>query len=428
MTIRRPTDRQSGLVAAAAVFAAAELGAGLLIGRFFDWGRAEALVFFAFRPWLVLVGTLVASGWTWRRRWTFYALALLLAALAESLFLGQLGGQPWREAGRGLAAGLMAAAVADLLIQAGRRLAGRRGVAVAAVLLVLLLLVPGSLYLHDRVAIGPSRPRPAEGRPPLTLMTGLPLVWGETGAFDPASRPAAAFRYLQREFDVRPIDRLDPESLPDGTALLLAQPRLLEPSELVALDAWVRRGGRALILVDPRLTWPTELPLGDFRRPPGAHRLSPLLGHWRLGLEGVEPPSRVVHEVTQQGRRRRLILETPGRFSVGSGGCRAEMSGLVVRCAIGRGRVLLIADADLLRDELWAGAGDVPAARHRRLADNPLVVAGWIDALEGRERRRAARPVHWLDGKANGAAAVAAGLIPILSSLVLVLLLRRRRG
>ena len=67
-------------------------------------------------------------------------------------------------------------------------------------------------------------------KPELTLMTGLPLVWGETGPFDPASRPAAAYASLRREFAVRPIDYLDAPALGDSRLLLLAQPRTLAPA------------------------------------------------------------------------------------------------------------------------------------------------------------------------------------------------------
>jgi hypothetical protein len=49
------------LFAGAAAFAAAELAAGLLIGRFFASGRAEALLFLAFRPALLLVAALLAA-------------------------------------------------------------------------------------------------------------------------------------------------------------------------------------------------------------------------------------------------------------------------------------------------------------------------------------------------------------------------------
>ena len=124
--------------------------------------------------------------------------------------------------------------------------------------------------------------------PDLMLMTALPLIWGEGGAFDPASRPQLSYKQLQREFRVRPLDVLDEAGLASGRLLLLAQPRVLAPVELVALDAWVRGGGRALILTDPLLLWPSALPIGDVRRPPAIGLLGPLLAHWGLALD---PPA-----------------------------------------------------------------------------------------------------------------------------------------
>ena len=69
----------SRLLAAGAVYGAAELGIGLLFG-FFSLGRAEALLFYAFRPWLLLVAALLVSRRPLGERLTFYAAALLLAA------------------------------------------------------------------------------------------------------------------------------------------------------------------------------------------------------------------------------------------------------------------------------------------------------------------------------------------------------------
>jgi hypothetical protein len=86
-------------------------------------------------------------------------------------------------------------------------------------------------------------------------MTGLPLVWGEKGAFDPDSRPAAVYAELDKAFDFRPVDVLDPATLERGRLLFLAQPQRLAPAELSALDAWIRSGGRALILADAPAAW-----------------------------------------------------------------------------------------------------------------------------------------------------------------------------
>jgi hypothetical protein len=418
---RSKTDR---LLAGAGAFAAVELGAALTLGGFFAWGRAEALLFFAFRPWLLLAAAALIADWPWRRRLAFYLLALATAGLAESLYLTALGGRPWPEMLRGWAAGLALAVAIDLSIQVGRRLAGRVGRWIAAVLLMLALLLPGGQRPYETLALGPTGPRPVAERPPLVLMTGLPLVWGESGPFDPESRPAAFYSALQREFTIRPVDYLDSRALAGDRLLLLAQPRMLEPRELVALDAWVRGGGRALILADPELLWPSRLPVGDSRRPPPASLLSPLLSHWRLRLHTSAGRPILTEHLNDRGRTRRIVLAAPGRIEA-AGPCRPGSRDWLAACRIGDGRALVVADADLLRDNLWTAPSPRGTARHARLADNPLVVAGWLDRLAGLERERAERPVQWHRAGANRGLALILAALPILG-LFTAFRLRRR--
>ncbi len=402
------------LLAGAAAFAAAEFAAGLLVGRFFAWGRAEALLFLAFRPALLVVTVLLAARYGWRWRAALYGLALLTAGLSESLLLTAVGGAPWLEMLRGWAAGAPLALLLDLAIQLGRRIRGRVGQAVAAALAALLLFVPGALAPYEALVLGPTGARPVAARPELLLMTGLPIVWGETGPFDPAGRPAAAYRLLQQEYAVRPLDHLDARTLSGGRLMLLAQPRMLEPTELVALDDWVRRGGRLLLLADPALRWPSRLPLGDLRRPPPASLLSPLLGHWGLRLETAPDRPLVVDHLRARAATRRLALAAPGRFAALGDRCRVGPRDFLAFCRIGAGRVLLVADADLLHDHLWAGPGGRGAERHARQADNGLLIADWLDRLAGLDRRRAARPVRWLLPPVDRGRAVALGALPIL--------------
>ncbi|HWT12452.1 MAG TPA: hypothetical protein VN231_06840 [Allosphingosinicella sp.] len=406
------------LLAGAAAYASAELGSGLLLGRFFDWGRAEALLFFAFRPWLLVAAALLVRRFDSGSRAACYALALLTAGLSESLLLVAMGGAPWPEMLRGWAAGGALVLGADLLFQLGRRSGHRAGTPVAALLAALMLLVPGALRPYEALALGPTASRPVAARPSLLLMTGLPILWGETGPFDPASRPAAAYRALQHEFAVRPLDFLDGNSLSPSGLMLLAQPRALAPTELVALDHWARQGGRILILADPDLVRPTALPAGDLRRPPPVSLLSPLLAHWGLRLEPA-PERRLALEMLRDGRHlRRLAMAAPGRFLASGGQCRTGPRDFLALCRIGRGRALLVADSDLLHDRLWAAPGPRGAERHARLADNPLIVAGWLDRLGGRHRERAAPPVRWQSPGAARAEALLLALLPILAASV----------
>ena len=407
---RRPLP---GLVAASAAFAAAELLAGILLFGFFSLGRAEALLFYAFRPWLLLVAALLVSRRPLGERLTFYAAALLLAGVSQSLFLLILGASsPWLEAARGLTAGAAVAAVADAAIQLGRRLLKRVGTALAAAALAGLFIVPGGLSPYEAIVLAEPKRAP-QPRSDLMLISALPLMWSELGPLDPEGRPAAAYQALEREFRIRPLDVLDAAGLGRGRLLLLAQPRALAPDELVALDAWVRRGGRALILTDPMLLWPSELPLGDIRRPPAIGLLGPLLAYWGLGLEPPRRHRAEVEHVPVGGQDRRMILFAPGRFSRRGDACAIRSRGFLADCRIGEGRAILIADADLMHDRLWAGEGAAAGRRHVRIADNPLVLADLLDELAGERRTRAEAPVEWIDPSADRRLALGLALLPL---------------
>lgn len=159
--------------------------------------------------------------------------------------------------------------------------------------------------------------------PRVTLFTALPLMWGEGDPGDVLSGRAKRSAMLDG-IDVRPIDLVSAKAL-GADLLVVAQPRAMAPPELVALDAWVREGGRALIFADPRLDWPSLYPLGDPRRAPPVTLLDPLFNHWGVRLNLGEGSS--------------------GRWERGP--CLA-IDAVSIDCRIGRGRVLMIADADVL--------------------------------------------------------------------------------
>jgi hypothetical protein len=401
--------------------------AGLFAGAFPFTGRAEAFLFLVCRPWIVLlvVAAAIWLGWRWPWRLAAYGAFLLLAGLSETHFMIRLGNpDPWPEMLRGWAAGAAVALAADAVLSTVKRF-GRWWVIAAAAALAVLLALPAVRHLHERVIAPPPAAAPAAAKPNVLLMTALPLIWGESGAFDPNSRPAAIYTALQQEFTLRPIDVLDEESLGGAPLLLLIQPRWLAPGELVAVDSWVRQGGRALILTDPTLHWHSELPLGDIRRPPPTGLLKPLLDHWGLGLE-AGPRDR--ESATLVGGRR-LVTEQPGRLAPRGPDCRVLLP-LLAECRPGEGRALILADADLARDELWVGAGAEGATRHRRLSDNPLVVADLLDRLAGTQRQRLLGDARWRGDGSNFAESLLWALLPLLAILAAAASaprLRRRR-
>ena len=392
---RRRASAAAAPLIGAALFAGVELGCGLLPGGFFERARGEFVLFLAFRPWLLIAAAVLAAAWPLRSRVGFYALALLLAAASETILLAALGVPvPWCEGLRGIAGGVAVVLVADLAIQAARRWRPLAGTLLATAALAGAMGL-GAARPYEALVLGPTAPREQAGpKPKLLLMSALPLAWGEGGAFDPASRPTETYRLLEREFDLRPIDAIEPASLAGARLMLVAQPRLLAPEELVALDDWVRDGGKALILTDPQLVWARNWPPGHVLRPPATGLLGPLLAYWGLRLEPFERADLLEVEIGQS--RRRLVLQAPGTFQADGRNCRSHRFYLA-RCRIGRGEAIVLADADLLADRLWTGAASPRGGeRHLRTADNPLIVADLLDGLAGLRRDRADRPVAWL--------------------------------
>ncbi len=225
---------------------------------------------------------------------------------------------------------------------------------------LLLLLAVALLFLSSLLAYAFTRPAPDGPKPTLGLMTTLPLQWSEGGVeadLADDAQPHPAFARLSKSYDVQPLD--DVRDLAGRRMLLLAQPRAFSPAELVQLDSWVRKGGRILILADPALQWGSLYPLGDKRRPLFTSMLSPIFTHW--GLELVLPIADAEPMAIRKIGKLSIRTQTPGEWLKinrdGSGLCALAEGGLLADCKIGKGRALLVADADLLDTVYWEGRG-----------------------------------------------------------------------
>ena len=190
-------------------------------------------------------------------------------------------------------------------------------------------------------------------KPELYVLTSLPLLFDEGFGLGPAKGEAAAF--LRDHYRLKPIDL--PSQLPAGGVLLAAHPRALPAEELVALDAWVRGGGKLLLLADPLLEWPSKRPLGDRLRPPMAYADTGLLAHWGLRLDAPEKRGlyRFPNEMAD------VDTLSPGKLVKVGGGCSDDPDGISASCQLGRGEVLVIADADFLNVEGVREAGGNPS-------------------------------------------------------------------
>ncbi|NUR46103.1 MAG: hypothetical protein HOP91_08130 [Sphingomonas sp.] len=173
---------------------------------------------------------------------------------------------------------------------------------------------------------------------PLALLTSLPIMLGED--FSLKSTGSPALTALSAKFQVAPISTTSAKELREPL-LLMAQPPAQTPENLVALDNWVRRGGRVLLLADPMLEWPSKRPLGDLLRPPPMFADTGLLAHWGLRLDA--PNRRGAAVRTLAGYH--VLTISPGALY---GSCTISADRLVADCRIGKGRAIVVADADLL--------------------------------------------------------------------------------
>ena len=182
-------------------------------------------------------------------------------------------------------------------------------------------------------------PRPETQRPPLMLLTGLPLLFGEE--FSLKGGGSEALRQLKSRYRVVPIAVSSTSELARGSLMLMAQPQAQTAENLVALDDWVRRGGRVLLLADPMLEWPSKLPLGDRLRPPPMFADTGLLAHWGLRLDAPDERGPALRQLAG----REIETVSPGALF---GHCAISGDRLVARCPIGKGGAVVVADADFL--------------------------------------------------------------------------------
>ena len=192
-------------------------------------------------------------------------------------------------------------------------------------------------------------PEQGATRHKLLLLTSLPLVFGEQFSLEAKGSPVLSA--LRERYDVAPISVSSAPELARGDLLLMAHPLAQTPENLVALDAWVRKGGRVLLLADPMLEWPSERPLGDPLRPPAMFMDTGLLQHWGVRLDAPDQRGPQTREIAG----RTVLTMSPGTLA---GNCELSADRLVAHCRIGKGRVTIIADADVLNAEHLGGPSE----------------------------------------------------------------------
>lgn len=202
----------------------------------------------------------------------------------------------------------------------------------------------------------------------LGLVTSLPIYWSESVSIAEAIEGGASPHWvrdsLEEDYRLVPLDTLDGPELGRLEGLVLAQPRPLAPGENIALDEWVRAGGRLILFADPLLTEHSRYAIGDKRRPQDVALLSPILRRWGLELTFDEDQADEERGVSFAGTR--IPLRLAGLFvpaeTDAPARCALAADGVVARCTVGKGRVLVIADAAVLEaDRSAEGRGPLKA-------------------------------------------------------------------
>lgn len=193
-------------------------------------------------------------------------------------------------------------------------------------------------------------PPPRAARDRLGLFTSLPILWSEApdvaALLATPARPHWVRATLEQRARIVPLDTL--LTLQNLPALVVAQPRPLDPRENVALDDWVRGGGRLLLFADPMLTGPSDYAIGDPRRPQDVVLLSPILARWGLVLRFDDRQPMGLREIAGS----RLRVDQAGQLAAAASGvdahCQIEAAGVMADCTIGAGRALIVTDAAVL--------------------------------------------------------------------------------
>ncbi len=189
--------------------------------------------------------------------------------------------------------------------------------------------------------------------------------------------PAPIYAYWQQKYDIAAVDSFETLDGSGTDVIVLAQPPAMAPADIAAVDAWVRAGGKALILTDPMLLWHTHLPLGDKRRPLTSGLLSPLLEHWGLELQEPDEAGSGGVELDFAG----ATISTAGIGTLkllpnearDNDQCTLSVANVMASCVVGKGRAIILADADFLNHDLW------PDATTSEDSDRPADARGLTD-------------------------------------------------
>lgn len=211
-----------------------------------------------------------------------------------------------------------------------------------------------------------------QAKPRLGLISSLPLYWPQGTDFSQLLAADAPIPWqrgvLEQEYDLVLLDTLSPidegatgsefDPLEGLDRIAVIQPRGLAPSDNVAVDAWVREGGKLLLVLDPLLTGEYEAPLGSPQRPVDSALIPPIVARWGLAVSVEERDAFEdgFYEVPIADSK--LVVGHPGTIAIedpDAADCSILSRGVMARCMVGKGTVLLLADAAAFETLEFAG-------------------------------------------------------------------------
>ena len=165
---------------------------------------------------------------------------------------------------------------------------------------------------------------------------------------------------IETRYRVIPIGTTERRRFGRRACCCMAHP-LAQPAEaLVDLDRWVRGGGDCSCLQIRSSNGRASGALGDKLRPPRSFADTGLLAHWGLRLEAPDHGGPAQREL--DGPNPRCVAGKTFRAHA-----RLDEAGFVARCRIGKGKAIVVADADFLNLEDLEG----PTEGNNRCAASP---------------------------------------------------------
>ncbi|MEO1016560.1 MAG: GldG family protein [Pseudomonadota bacterium] len=237
-------------------------------------------------------------------------------------------------------------------------------------------------------------------KPRVQLVTDIPIV------IEPG-QPGKSWRIvddLERLYQLEPLPGDRSGLGKDAQGVWLVEPTNLTPAQVDALETFVGNGGGVLVFIEP--IGPVESALGTWLADRGltlSHQDTAPEDDQRsftdLGSEDISETSSITQRLSKIRLRGPAFVEVDEEragdvdrlfFEPRDGSNPADLEqerrALAVSMQDGPGQLMVVADVDMLREEVWSPTSDVgpPAGSGRPGAENSRFLIAALDHLTGR--------------------------------------------